>query len=469
MSKMKEVNWSGGILRLYALFFVGILILGGIAFWVAPKHQISENENRKLAELPSLTYSNIITGKFAAGIEFYYADNFIGRNTFISLANIINNYRGIHNSDIRIYKNYPKEDTLLIEPTLPPDTMQIDTALQPDPTIEPFNMIENLVVYNKRALQIFTPVKSALANYANLINQYRQELADTITLYCMVIPTGADFYLPENFSPKKNVEKNAIDYFYTLLNDDIKKIDVCSALLPHKQEYLHFNTDHHWTNLGAYYAYKDFCKVANLVPLPIDSCKRVVIHNFLGTLYYKTLSEELAQNPDSVIYYKIPNKTTAQSFSNTGSQPKPANLYAEYHKGRNAYGVFLGHDYPLMSVKSDIKNGKRILVVKDSFGNAFIPFLASHYEEVWIVDYRYYTGNIPKLLKEHQISNLLFAHNIFIINSKYTRTKELNLLHQVKPKPAVTPKDSTLLHTDTIKILLPTSKIQPNSSVNQSE
>jgi hypothetical protein len=111
----------------------------------------------------------------------------------------------------------------------------------------------------------------------------------------------------------------------------------------------------------------------------------------------------------------VPVKTKATYYPANSNTPVPLPLYAEYARGVNAYGVFLGGDFPLMRVVSDVKNGKKIAVIKDSYGNAFVPYLAAHYEEVFILDYRYFVGNIKTLLEDNGIQNLLFAHNTYVV------------------------------------------------------
>jgi hypothetical protein len=107
-----------------------------------------------------------------------------------------------------------------------------------------------------------------------------------------------------------------------------------------------------------------------------------------------------------------------------------ASLYAEYARGSLGYGVFLGGDFPLMKITSDIKNGQKILVIKDSYGNAFAPYLASRYEETYVIDYRYFKGNIKQLIQDNGIQNMIFAHNTFVIQNPYTAKQARQFLNQ---------------------------------------
>ena len=148
----------------------------------------------------------------------------------------------------------------------------------------------------------------------------------------------------------------------------------------------------------------------------------------MGTLYYYTLSKQLKNNTDSVEYFKIPVQTKTYFTKSGAKSEQPCQLYAEYAKGSNAYGVFLGGDFPVMRVKSDLKNGRKVLILKDSYGNAFSPYLASHFEEVYIIDFRYFNGSIKDLVKKNNITDILFGHNVYVANSNYTVKKEINML-----------------------------------------
>ena len=182
------------------------------------------------------------------------------------------------------------------------------------------------------------------------------------------------------------------------------------------------------TGRGAYYAYVAFCNTIGVGPVPMDKLTRKVIPNFLGTLYYYTLSESLKNNKDSVEYFKIFVDTKTVYYPKNSTNPIKSSLYAEYAKGGNAYGVFLGGDFPLTKITSSVKNGKKILVFKDSYGNAFVPYLPSHFEEVYVIDYRYFDGSVKKLISENKITDILFAHNVFMFNSSFTVSRERNML-----------------------------------------
>jgi hypothetical protein len=295
-----------------------------------------------------------------------------------------------------------------------------------------FQNINSVVVFRQRAIQIFGGSEQMVAPYAALLKKYREELPPSKKIYCMAIPVGSDFYLPKKVNRGVMREKANIDYLYSMVGGAVQTVNAYEQIGRHRDEYIQFNTDHHWTGLGAYYAYLAFAQSAQFEPLPLASLIKKEIPNFLGTLYYRTLSAELKSNPDRVEYYMIPNKTEVLYYPKGMDKGLPTRLYAEYAKGGNAYGVFLGGDYPLMRVMTGIKNGRKIVVVKDSYGNAFVPYLAAHFEEVLIVDYRYFNGSIPTLMDTFGVNEILFAHNTYVLNNSYTVARERSMLAKVK-------------------------------------
>lgn len=432
--------WNKQLMKVNSLGFVGVLIGVGLLFLALPKERISEGEKRKLAPMPQMSMKSLMSGKLADSLDAYYSDNFVWRNDLIDLANKIKDYRGIRDEEIRLYTK-PKAKQKLAQRSQTANKKADSTAItKKDSTfatadkIEPpterqdYENIKSVIVFNKKAVQVFGGVNKVAAQFAAMVKSYKKELGANVKIYCMAIPSGSDFYLPYRFNKSGLKEKASINYLYSILDSSIVRVRAYEELDKHKDEYIQFNTDHHWTGRGAYYAYTTFCNAAGFEYLTMESMQRKVIRNFVGSLYYYTLSDELKSNPDSVEYFKIPNKTKAYYFKEGITKSSPTTLYVEYAKGGNAYGVFLGMDFPLMRVESGIKNGRKILQIKDSYGNAFAPFLAAHYEEVFILDYRYFNGKVKDIVKQYGITDIIFTHNIFAINSDYTAKRENALL-----------------------------------------
>jgi hypothetical protein len=172
---------------------------------------------------------------------------------------------------------------------------------------------------------------------------------------------------------------------------------------------------------------------------------------YLGSLYWLTRDSRLKETPDTVDYWKIPGKykTTAQ---HKGSDKFYASsIYAEGASGANGYGVFLGGDYPLIKIESEVKNGKKAILVKNSYGNPFATYLPYHYETVYVIDYRYYTGSMVELIDKEKITDLIFLNGVFSINTSWHIMMIGKVMHGVGKKGQnPTPQDTTKPKKDSI-------------------
>lgn len=264
-----------------------------------------------------------------------------------------------------------------------------------------------------------------------MLNSYHEELPD-VQIYNMIIPTAIEFYVPDKYRDLTQSQKAMIDLVYGTLDPSIKKVDAYSELAAHTDEYIYFRTDHHWTGLGAYYAYRAFCGEAGLTPKELSDFETRRLDDFIGTMYSQTQDTTLLKNPDYVDYYLFKQPYEAQRFLvDAPYSGVDSTLWGEYAQSPNSYSVFLHGDFPLVQVKTGIGNGRRILVVKESFGNAFAPFLINHYDEVYIVDQRYFQLPLVDFIREHGINELVFANNSFAVCTPYHIRCIDNMRHQV--------------------------------------
>lgn len=441
------------------LVFVTLIFIVGIASLLTPKHTISVYEKRELAKFPVLTKESFFSGSYFSGIDSYYADNFIFRINLTEIDKEIKSAFGVKNDGVTLYAeagSSQKETAIPAQEETPDKNASTDEALSnpvhiPAPlkgehknidspeagliknnnetTLADFQNIKSIIVYKNRAIQIFGGAERAIKSYAQLANQYKDELGPNVKVYVMAIPIGSDFFLPPQIKKNIDREKHNIEILNASLNPGVISVPAYDNISKHTDEYIQFYTDHHWTGLGAYYAYQAFCRAANINSLELTEFDKKTIPNFLGTLYYRTLSNDLKENPDHVDYFMVPHQTQAQYFLNGNSKPIAGRTYVEFAKGSNAYGVFLGGDFPLMKIVTDVKNSKKIAIIKDSYGNAFSPYLTSHYEEVYVIDYRYFNGNIKALMRDNNINEIILAHNTFVLNSSFTVSRERAMLH----------------------------------------
>ncbi|MGG0662979.1 DHHW family protein [Viridibacillus arvi] len=278
----------------------------------------------------------------------------------------------------------------------------------------------SIITLGDRAVEIFYGNESNAERYTNAISSTKQALGDQVEVYNMVVPSSVEFALPQKYQNMSKSQKPVIDKIYDNLDSKVKTVDAYKALEKHKNEYIYFNTDHHWTSLGAYYAYEQFAKEAGFQAKSLNEFKKYSKKDFLGTLYTQTQDTKLKENADVVDYYKIPVDYDVFRYDK-GKEDTPVSstLYADYVNGVNAYSLFLHGDFPMIKIQNnDSNNGKKLVVVKESYGNAFVPFLIPHYDEIYVVDSRYYNSSLKKLVNEQGVKEVLFINNIFAANTE---------------------------------------------------
>lgn len=463
---MRHFELSASVFhRIQTYGFVGLLTVVGIVFMLTPKDTVSMAEKRALATFPAFTTQSLADGSYMRSIDDYVADNFLLRERLSLMAGQFKEWRGVTTDDIQVVMGTHSKSLGHSDGTRPEQEVATSSgqgaasgekasrhsghsvgegksaqgtgsSKSPSAADEtPYQNIESIIIFNGKAVQMYGGSPAMTGPFVRAVAQYQKELPN-LTLYVMGIPIGSDFYLPEKVNKGAMREKASLNHLREALPPGVRFVNAYDKIGLHKSEYAYFNTDHHWTGLGAYYAYTAFAESAGFAALPLDAFTKKEIPNFLGTLYYRTLSPVLKKNIDTVEYFKVPVQTKVTYYYNHSSQGKPTQLYAEYAKDGNAYGVFLGGDYPLLKIHSDVGNGRKILVIKDSYGNAFVPYLASHYDDVYVVDYRYFNGSLKALVEKEGIRELLFAHNTYVLSSPYTANRANAFLKGASPKPA---------------------------------
>jgi hypothetical protein len=396
------------------IVFCGMLLLGGIASLSMSKRAVSEMENRKLASFPKFSDSALWKGKYFKDIEAWYADNFPMRDRWISSANSFKNKLGFQSSEIKMYNEVNDA-----EANEKKDTAKEEIKNGPLPNDSATGEVKKRVfVFKNRAFEMFGGGPGAGKQYADVINSYNRLLGPDIQVYNLIIPVALEFEITEKYAKLQKPNRPAIENIYNSEDSTIKKVWAIDEIRKHRTEYIYFHTDHHWTSLGAYYAYRAFCETAGFTPVSLDTVASKVKPSFLGSLYRLTRDPGLESNPDSVRYYLFRDSVNFYIGSPTGTWSK-SKMYAEGASGPNSYGVFLQGDLPYVKMETQHKNGRRIAVVKESYGNAFSCFLINNYEKVLVVDQRYYTGDFIKLLKAEGINELLFINNIFAAHTPF--------------------------------------------------
>ena len=282
----------------------------------------------------------------------------------------------------------------------------------------------NVFIYDSQGYEKFYGSEDSAKNYAELISSIKETLGDKINVFNMVVPTHAAFGLPKKYLDTMSDEKENIDTIYSSMSDGVKTIDVYKAEKEHKSEYIYFKTDTNWTALGAYYAYEAYCETAGLKPTDISELSTGTIENFKGSLYHATITDEnpdgnkeLAKNEDTVTYYNMNNVESCLLLENGKWEEEEVPLIAYFASGVNSYSAFIWGDNPYMKISTSQKTGRKLCVIKDSYGCALVPFLTDNYDEIFVVDPRYYEGNTLDYVKENGYTDVLIINNIMSANT----------------------------------------------------
>lgn len=278
----------------------------------------------------------------------------------------------------------------------------------------------SIYVWNNQGFELFGSDEARATTYAETINGFADKL-NGVKVYDMVIPNHTEMGLPQRLkdsdAPSTSQAEN-IKTIYSKLSDKVTPINAYNYLADHNDEYIYFGSDHHWSGLGAYYAYSAFAKTNNLPVLSLDDCTEQQIEGFTGT-FSNTAS---GLDTDTVHYWEFPYEVTMDITDESGNLNTYTSPYYQYAEaGSLTYGVFIMGDHPLTVLKSSSENaeqGKKIAVVKESYGNAFVPYLTYNYEEVHVIDFRTFGDNLVTYCQQNGIDEVLFLNGVMSANTQ---------------------------------------------------
>ena len=356
--------------KLVGIIFILTLFLFLIINVIVPDREKSVQENRMLATKPKFRLSSLISGDYDEKFEAYMDDQFVGRDMWRKLKVTVDRICGS-----RLENGvYIGTNGQLLE--------QIEVA------------DENHLAANIKAIKSFSESQSK------------------IPVRMMLVPDAANVLnhsLPALAKPEDQTQMFSM--VRKDLGDSVEWIDVSTELNKHKTEKIYYKTDHHWTTLGAFYAFQ-----AAAPSLGIDgdlSGKYVsytVSDSFNGMLASKS-GVNLGEKEQIDIY--VPTEEDTDLIVDYVDEGKRStSLYdSSKLKEKEQYTVFLGGNSSLLDIRTVSTSTKRLLLVKDSFANSFIPFLTPYYREIVVVDPRYYSGTINDLMDSYRISEVLFLYS----------------------------------------------------------
>lgn len=425
-----------------ASLFFGILLAGcAIGFLMPLRPKVSDLEKRTLTEFPQFSRQALLDGSYFKDMDTWYADTFPFRDQLLAVNSDIQQLYGLRGQQIHGGGNntgdeIPTGPITTTEPekqgTTLAESESSSEQTAAEETIAP-QVHGSIYVDGKQAYGIYYFNLDAANLFIDTVNRMANGLKDQATVYAMMIPDNSGILLSE--SKQKEIggsdQKAAIDYYYESMDRSVVQVPIFDTLYQHREENIFFATDHHWTALGAYYSYQQFAKAKGIQAHELSEYKKMSFPNFIGSYYSSTQAKELKDNPEVVDAY-VPLSVNQMSITEkSGNQLKwpIVNDVSSYQPG-NKYSCFIGGDNPYSVIDNpNLSDGSTCLVIKESFGNAFVPFLVDHYQKVIVVDYRYYKENLIQLAKDNHVTDVIFANNIEAISGKESM-KKLNSLVQ---------------------------------------
>lgn len=351
------------------LLCIGILSLS-VCLLASPKREFSENENRYLAKFPAFSVRTLLDGTYTDSLNDWLADHFPQRDFFVGLksgAEIACGRREIN-------RVYVAKDDYFIEPYAAPENTD--------------------------------RITDTLVRFYDKIDRTK------VDVRLMLVPTAVTIYsdkLPTHAPASSQTETAAAIYDAT----GIPAIDCTDWLFDGaSQGQLYYRTDHHWTTLGAYYGYLAYCDAKGLTPAALESLTaQTVTEEFAGTLYSKV--NDYSHKKDAITIYTNPGDDLTVTYVDTGEVTD--SLYnLDYVTEKDKYSLFLNNIHPLIEIENKAADSQEeLMLIKDSYANSMVPFLAHHYRKIYVFDTRYYRDGPSSFLSDHTgITDILLLYNM---------------------------------------------------------
>ena len=268
------------------------------------------------------------------------------------------------------------------------------------------------------------------ARYCEAVSGLARAVEGKATVYCLIAPISAGVMLTDEVRSALGFsdENAAMAWMYERMDPLVRPVPVYGALKLHNDENIYFHTDHHWTALGAWYAYREFCAAKGIRPHELEDFETYTYTDYLGSfLNYSNGDSALKSNPDTLVAY-IPNGTNTMTMyvPEGGGYGKYTWPIVKDMSGGSRGSYYLGFvsgDRPWSYAHNEtVTDGSAVLVVKDSYGNAFVPWLIDHYEHIYWIDYRSYAdwcpwagvtdSSISDFVERNQIQDVILLNNI---------------------------------------------------------
>ena len=419
-------------------FFVVLALLTAVAFMVPLRPTVSYSEKRELAKFPEFSMSTLISGDYFDEITLWFSDTFPGREQWISLSADVKALYG--SSDVYVAPAVPETMPAAEPETIPAATAPAQMAApaadnaeaaapadaETEQATEPTQWSgEHIGAEEEIALGAVIQIGDTAFNqlgfsegqsrrYSASLNRLADALAGTgVRVVSAPAPTAVGIMVEPDYLEKLNCyPQDAMQAFlHDGMSDQVVKVDVVSNLLRHNQEYIYFRTDHHWTALGAYYAYEAVCEALGETAAPLDSFTPWDQGVFTGSLYGQAKWPHKLKKDDCIAYIPQGDITMLVLDSDVNGYEMPLLRDMTNANENEKYLTFLSSDHALVEITNEsLPDAGNCLVIKDSFGNCFAPYLTQNYHKVYALDYRkYYTMGLSQFVKKYQIQDVIVS------------------------------------------------------------
>lgn len=433
MSDMKHENQNQNSgLRLVIPFFIVLGLLTVISFIIPLRPTISNSEKRELAKFPEFSMTALLEGTYFDDITTWFSDTFPGRESWITISNYVSSTHGY--SEITIEGDLPIVDEIPEVPVIPEPTKpsQDSAPATTDATEETTSATEaegewgGVTIENPEEIDLGAVIQigDAAFNYLGFSQNNSERYAKVLSTYAAAVkdlgvrvvsapcPTSVGVMVPEEYLDAMRCahQDQVIDFMHGCMTDDVITVDTWEALSDHNDEYIYFRTDHHWTALGAYYSYAAVCEALGYEAAPLDSFEVWNQGDFHGSIYGKCNRPHQLKT-DTVDAYIPQGDITMMVYPNSSAGYEMPLLQDCTERAINSkYLTFLSSDNAISVITNEsIPDGPSCVVIKDSFGNCFVPFLTQNYHKIYALDYRKYSRkDLIQFVEDYNVDDVLF-------------------------------------------------------------
>ncbi|MFR6495238.1 MAG: DHHW family protein [Ruminococcus sp.] len=402
-------NRVGAVVRIFA---IGSIIFGGSIFLlVGNRPTESAEENRKLATPPSFSMDALESGDYIA-TGYYYEDTVPGRSNFKHMISKLESYQGLQGEDkVQFYGNIApvkkdtesekKDNVTTTAPVASGNSAGVTTTVTTvttEPEADPVEIGDGIVLVDKRAISIYGGSFSRGEKYAATLNEYKKQLGDKVNVYSLVAPTAVSFYLPDSYSGYTGSEPDNIDH----IDENLQNVKAVTHMR-HWRRIPTRTSTHAPTTTGCpgrLLCGRGVCQDSRRKLCAAVRYTKTTLSGYLGSMYTFTKSVVLQENPEDFTYYTPHNQYTQYYDTNfTNERDGKLLISLDNVEPVSWYLIFMGGDEKITHVKTDVTNKRTLVIVKDSYGNALVPYLTQSFSDIYVIDMRYFDLNAVSFMQ----------------------------------------------------------------------